>query len=65
MENETKPGIRTTEFWMTLIAIVVGAALQMELVAEGTPAFQALVFIGQVFAAMGYVYSRSMVKSAK
>ena len=60
-----KPGWQTTEFWLTLIALIVGAAMSSGAVQEGTTLYQALSFGAVVLTALGYTVSRAIVKSAK
>lgn len=56
-----KPGYQTTEFWMSLAAVILGAIQTSGLLGEGT----ATKVIGAVvagLAALGYSASRGLVK---
>lgn len=59
-----KPGWQTTEFWLTLIATIVGALMASGAVQEGTTLYQALAFAAVVLTALGYQVSRTLVKTA-
>ena len=59
-----KPGWQTTEFWLTLIALIVGALLSSGAVQEGTTLYQAITFAAVILSALGYTVSRSIVKKA-
>lgn len=60
---EPKPGYRTTEFWLSLIAMLVGVALASGLVSNEF-ALQALGFVQSTLAAIGYAGCRGWVKSS-
>lgn len=56
-----KPGYKTTEFWLSLIAVVLAAILP--LVGDYQPVAQ-LVGLGlSVLAALGYTTARTSVKN--
>lgn len=68
--NESKPGIRTTEFWTTLLSMVAGI---MTMLGVFTPTESSQMvaglsqIVGGVFVVVpvvGYVLSRGKVKSA-
>ena len=65
-----KPGISTSEFWLTLFATLVGLAVAAGVVpaAQGaTIVHEVTVIVGGVIAivpALGYVWSRASVKKA-
>ncbi len=68
--NESKPGIKTTEFWATLASMVVGI---MTMMGVFTPAEASIMttglgqIIGGVFTVIpvvGYIWSRAKVKAA-
>jgi uncharacterized coiled-coil protein SlyX len=60
--NGMKPGVRTSEFWMTLGAVVVGVLIQFDIFGDLGAVNDALVFLAQVLATMGYTYSRGIAK---
>ncbi len=59
-----KPGWQTTEFWLTLIALVVGALMSSGAVQEGTTLYQALAFAAVILTTLGYTVSRTIAKKA-
>ena len=61
MENGAKPGYKTTEFWLSLAAVLVASVLSSGL--ENPAVLKAAGIIGSVLAAMGYTYARAKVKS--
>lgn len=56
-----KPGFRTTEFWLTLAAMVVGSIYASGAV-ESDSALRILGLVSSVLGALGYTVSRGMVK---
>lgn len=71
MASNDKPiraGIKTTEFWLTLLAQLLGVAIALNLVDPETGAGMAdkitgLVIVG--LGAFGYTVARSKVKAAE
>lgn len=67
---KSKPGIKTTEFWATLVAAIVGVMTMMGVFtpAEASQMTSGLgQIIGGVFAIVpivGYIWSRGKVKAA-
>ena len=59
-----KPGWQTTEFWLSLIALIIGALLSSGAVQEGTTLYQAITFAAVVLASLGYTVGRTIVKKA-
>tara|TARA_R110000824_G_scaffold246105_1_gene435182 strand:- start:19013 stop:19228 length:216 start_codon:yes stop_codon:yes gene_type:complete len=57
-----RPGIRSTEFWLTLLSIVVGGLVSSDLLAESSTAAKVVALAGSVLGALGYTVSRSLVK---
>jgi hypothetical protein len=64
MENETKPGYKTTEFWMAIAAFVVSALYGSGVIAEGTALDKALSVGAMILASMGYAVSRGLAKKS-
>ena len=63
---ETKPGYKTTEFWLSTIAMVIGALMASGVMASLATDHWATRLVGgavAVLAALGYNASRSKVKS--
>ena len=59
---ETKPGWKTTEFWLTLCANLLGAMAASGAFPESSPTMKAVGMGGAVLATMGYTYTRAQVK---
>lgn len=59
-----KPGYKTTEFWFSLVVMIVGAVLASGVVAEGSLASQILGGVMAVLAQLGYAKSRADVKAS-
>lgn len=58
-----KPGIKTTEFWLTLIANVLGIALLTGIVVPGSEVAKWAGLLTMVLATYGYQYTRAQVKA--
>ncbi len=68
--NESKPGIRTTEFWTTLLSMVVGIMTMLG-VFTPTESSQMITGMGQIVGGIfivvpvvGYVWARAKVKAS-
>lgn len=66
-----KSGVKTSEFWLTMAAVVFGVLAQFGVFAPEScnanwcePASQAVGFVVMVLAAMGYTYNRSKLKAS-
>jgi hypothetical protein len=57
-----KPGWKTSEFWLSLAAVLVGFMLEAGLFGEESLAFKGLGMAASVLAALGYTAGRSLVK---
>lgn len=62
--NESKPGYKTTEFWLSLLAMLVGAAIASGAIGEATAVGKALGFAALVLSQLGYTVSRTALKKA-
>lgn len=62
MNDETKPGYKTTEFWMTIAAFIVSALYGSGIIAEGTAMDKALSVGAMILTSMGYAVSRGLAK---
>ncbi len=62
-----KPGYKTTEFWLSAAAMLVGLAYGSGLIAEAgaTGIEKSVAFIASALAALGYSTSRGNVKAAE
>lgn len=56
------PGYKTTEFWLSLIAVVLGAVLTSGALPQGGIASQIVGGAMAVLGALGYTASRTQVK---
>jgi hypothetical protein len=59
-----KPGVKTTEFWLTTFAAIVSALLASGVFPAGGQVMQILGVCGMVLAILGYGAQRSGVKKA-
>jgi hypothetical protein len=67
MSDETttpvKPGIKTSEFWLSLLATAIGAGVATGLIPSSGEAAKVAAFATMVLAALGYTVMRSQVKA--
>ncbi len=61
MGSETKPGYKTTEFWLSLVAVIIGAVLASGV--ENPAVLKIAGIAGTVLSAMGYSLSRAKAKT--
>ena len=59
---EVKPGYKTTEFWLSLTAILVGAAIASGVFPVDSNGDKLLGLVATVLSSVGYTVSRSLVK---
>ena len=59
---EVKSGITTTEFWLSLAAVVAGAIAGSGLIAAESKAGQIVGLIVAVLGAIGYTFARTQAK---
>jgi hypothetical protein len=59
---EVKPGYKTTEFWLSLTAILVGAAIASGVFPVDSNGDKLLGLAATVLSSVGYTVSRSLVK---
>jgi len=62
MEEEPKKGIKTTEFWFSAVAAIVGLLYASGVIAPDSGGDKMLGLVATVLAAMGYTVSRGMAK---
>ena len=60
--SEPKTGYKTTEFWLSFAAMIVGAALASGVFPTESGAERVLGLAATVLASLGYTASRTMVK---
>jgi len=60
--NESKPGYKTTEFWLSVVAMVIGAAFASGVFPAESAGDKILGLAATVLSALGYTVSRTMVK---
>lgn len=61
--EKMKPGIKTTEFWLTLAANVIGATLASGVLGDGTQIETIAGAAMMLLAGGGYTYGRAKVKA--
>ena len=62
-ENGTKPGYKTTEFWMTVVADILGLITLSGVVVEGTTMSTIVGGAIIVLSTLGYDAARSKAKT--
>lgn len=60
---DVKPGYKTTEFWMTAAAALIGLLLASGVIPSDSGIDKALGMAAAALAAMGYTFARGMAKS--
>lgn len=60
--KKQRPGVKSSEFWLTLLSIVVGGLVSSDLLVESSTAAKVVALAGSVLGALGYTISRSAVK---
>jgi hypothetical protein len=58
-----KPGYKTTEFWLSLLAMLLGAFMASGALPVEHWSMKAGGLVATALAAMGYSYSRGVVKA--
>lgn len=58
------PGYKTTEFWLSLAAKLLGVLFATGVLGDGTPAMRIAGIAAAVLSQLGYTVSRGMVKAA-
>lgn len=61
--DPVKPGYKTTEFWLSLVAITLGAFLASGLLADGSTSMRIAGIASTVLATLGYSAARAKVKA--
>lgn len=60
--KEVKQGYKTTEFWMSTAAAVIGILYASDAIGAGSPLMHVLGVASTVLAALGYTVGRSIAK---
>lgn len=60
---DIKKGFTTTEFYLSTVVIAVGAIVQFLPASTAAPAVKVAAAISAVLSALGYTYSRTVVKT--
>ncbi len=60
---ETTPGYRTSEYWISLFAVLVGAFLASGAFAPDSVWMKLAGLLATILGALGYTVSRTMLKS--
>lgn len=63
--TQAKPGYKTTEFWLSLVAVLIGALAGSGIVPESGPWAQVIGLVTAVLGSLGYTVSRGIAKSGK
>jgi hypothetical protein len=60
--DDVKPGYKTTEFWLSTVAILIGLAYGSGLISDGSQADKIVGFIAAALSSFGYSVSRGLAK---
>ena len=64
-DTQQKPGFKSTEFWLSTAATILGIALASGLIPEGGQVGQIIGGVLALLANLGYTASRTKVKSGR
>jgi hypothetical protein len=59
-----KPGWKTSEFWLSLLAMLLGALLASDAIPTDSPTAKALGVVASILGALGYQVTRAAVKAS-
>lgn len=62
MSNEIKAGYKTTEFWLSAVAAIIGLVYASGVIGEGTQADKIVGFAAAALTTLGYTVSRGLAK---
>jgi len=57
-----KPGYKTTEFWLSLAAMIVSMLFASGAISEGSDAAKVIGFVAAALTSLGYSVSRGLAK---
>lgn len=62
----TRPGYKTTEFWITLLVTIISTLYASGVISPegGSPTAKVIAFIAAALASLGYTVSRGVAKKA-
>jgi len=63
--DTNKPGWKSTEFWLSLIALLVGVLIASDAIPVESAIGKVLAFLGSALAALGYSVSRGLAKKGE
>ncbi len=63
-EKAAKPGYKSTEFWLSLMAMIISAVVASGTLQEGSIWSSVVGVVGVALTSMGYNASRATVKQA-
>ena len=61
----TKPGYKTTEFFLSLGAMVIGALVTSDVFTDGSTGMKISALVSSALVAMGYTGARMNIKKAE
>lgn len=61
---ETKPGFKTTEFWLSLAAAAVGSVVAADIIPSEGPWVQVIGLVSAALVALGYTGARFNLKKS-
>jgi len=61
----SKPGWKTTEFWLSLVAVVVAFVQSQSLFSENSTWAEGLAVLATILASLGYTASRTIIKQER
>ena len=62
---ETKPGIKTTELWVTILASLYSVLLTLGVIPHSDEVMAMISSIGSMLVAFGYSWGRVFIKTNK
>jgi hypothetical protein len=65
MGQPKKPGYKTTEFWLSLCALILGALIASGYIGDESGTSKVIAFAASALTALGYNISRGIVKKAE
>jgi len=63
MNNNLKPGIQTSEFWISAVAVIMPLILSLNVIPHQTEVMNAVYAICTLLAALGFTAARTILKA--
>lgn len=63
--NAPKPGYKTTEFWLSAVAVLLGLAMASGAIADGSMAATIVGGVTTLLSSLGYTAARAKVKNGE